>query len=628
MAKKNYTAEDIQVLDDRSHCRLRTQMYLGNLQPTTFKVPVFLNDSFEIKEFTFIPAVFKAVGEIFDNSIDEFSQTKKANKTLKIVAEPEEGKFSISDTGRGIPIDPHPTIKGKYTPEVALTNFRAGRNFKSEKEIGVIGQNGIGAAACVFCSSDFKVTIHRDGKRYTQQFENGAETIHKPKIAPVKSADTGTDVSFTLDSTVFNNISLPNDLIHNRALEIAFNNPGVCVSYNGNKYKYKNGFKELVKNISSDHFCFSSDTMDIYVVFDKVESTDEQMFTWVNSSLLFDGGLCNTQFLNAFYDKVTDQLAGAAKKEKSEVTKNDIRQNLLILASLKVANPEYDAQSKTRLTGPNLRKELLELIDANWSAFVRKSKPWLETVLSRAVERHHYDANKKALKDHQKSLKKRVAKLTDATSTNRSNCQLLITEGDSAASSITEVRDPKTTAILPLMGKINNVYGMTIAQLLQMGKITDLLSVIGLVPGKKVVRSELRYGKIIIATDSDNDGDDIMSLLVNLFYQFWPDLFDPAYPPMVFRLIAPNVVVSKGQKRVHFSSRQQYEKEKNKYKGWGVEYMKGLGSLTIEDWEMVLLNGTGEVLPFTHDTQMPSTLTLLFGPDSGPRKEWLQVDNS
>lgn len=626
MHKKNYTAQDIQVLDDRSHCRLRTQMYLGNLQPTTFKVPIFVGDSFEVKEFTFIPAVFKAVGEILDNSVDEFSHIGKPNKALKIEAVPTEGKFTISDNGRGIPIDAHPAMKGKYTPEVALTNFRAGRNFSNDKEVGVIGQNGIGAAACVFCSSDFKVTIYRDGQRYMQRFENGAEIIHKPKFTPIKSDDTGTEVSFTLDPTVFNSVSLPEELLHNRAIEIAFNNPGVTVSYNGNKYKYKNGFKELVKNISTDHFCFSSENMDIFVVFDKYESTDEQMFTWVNSSLIFDGGLCNTQFLNAFYDKVIDQLSGAAKKEKSEVTKNDIKQNLLILASLKVTNPEYDAQSKTRLTGPNLRKELTDLIDVNWNSFVRKSKPWLDSVLTRAIERHHYDANKKALKDHQKSLKKRVAKLTDATSSRRGDCQLLITEGDSAASSITEVRDTKTTAIFPLMGKINNVYGMTIAQLLQMGKITDLLSVIGLIPGKKVVRSELRYGKIIIATDSDNDGDDIMSLLVNLFYQFWPDLFDPNYPPMVFRLIAPNVVVSKGSKRIHFSSRQEYEKEKHKYKGWSVEYMKGLGGLTLEDWEMVLLNGTGELIPFIHDDKMKATLNLLFGPDSNPRKEWLLAE--
>lgn len=626
MSKKNYTAQDIQVLDDRSHCRLRTQMYLGNLQPTIFKVPIFVGDLFEIKEFTFIPAVFKAVGEILDNSVDEFSHINKSNKTLKIEATPTEGKFTISDNGRGIPIDAHPSVKGKYTPEVALTNFRAGRNFSNEKEIGVIGQNGIGAAACVFCSSDFKVTIYRDGQRYMQRFENGAEIVHKPKFTPIKSDDTGTEVSFTLDPTVFNNTSLPEELLHNRAIEIAFNNPGVTVSYNGNKYKYKNGFKELVKNISTDHFCFSSENMDIFVIFDKYKSVDEQMFTWVNSSLIFDGGLCNTQFLNAFYDKVVDQLSGAAKKEKSEVTKNDIKQNLLILASLKVTNPEYDAQSKTRLTGPNLRKELMELIDTNWNSFVRKSKPWLDTVLARAIERHHYDANKKALKDHQKSLKKRVAKLTDATSSRRGECQLLITEGDSAGSSITEVRDTKTTAIFPLMGKINNVYGITIAQLLQMGKITDLLSVIGLIPGKKIVRSELRYGKIVIATDSDNDGDDIMSLLVNLFYQFWPDLFDPAYPPMVFRLVAPNVVVSKGVKRVHFSSRQQYEKEKHKYKGWGVEYMKGLGGLTLEDWEMVLSNGTGELIPFVRDDKMDSTLTLLFGPDSNPRKQWLQAE--
>ena len=297
---------------------------------------------------------------------------------------------------------------------------------------------------------------------------------------------------------------------------------------------------------------------------------------------------------------------------------------MLVLGNLKIKDPEYDAQSKTRLTGPNLRKEIVDMLASQWTQFARKNKTWLSTVLERAISRHHSSANSKAIKNMQKALNKNVPKLNDATSKNRFECQILITEGDSAKSQITEARNPRTTAAFPLTGKINNVYGITPAQLLKMEKITNLLMAIGLIPGTKAMRGDLRYGKIVIATDADYDGSDIFTLLINLFYTFWPELFSPDHEPIVHRLIAPNVVVSKGNKRVHFTTRADYEKAKSKYSGWSVEYMKGLGSMAKKDWEMVLSGETDTLIPVTDDSHIKETLELLFGPSADRRKEWLQ----
>jgi topoisomerase-4 subunit B len=133
----------------------------------------------------------------------------------------------------------------------------------------------------------------------------------------------------------------------------------------------------------------------------------------------------------------------------------------------------------------------------------------------------------------------------------------------------------------------------------------------------------LNYGKIVIATDADYDGDDIFTLLACLFYQFWPELFDKNYEPIVYRLIAPNVCVIKGKQRLHFSSRDAYEKVKDKYKGCEVRYYKGLGSMTMEDWEMILSGKTDTMIPIINDGKMDSTLKLLFSEDSEPRKAWL-----
>ena len=644
MAKETYTGKDIQVLSDREHVRLRTQVYLGNMHPTTYQVPVFVNGGIQIRDFTFTPAVYKAVGEILDNSIDEHAQSGGRRKKLMIEADPETGSYTISDNGRGIPIDKHET--GKYTPEVALGSLRAGRNFGADKDEGVIGQNGVGSACTNYCSGNFSIEVHRDGKRYWQEFHNGAEKVLKPKITKVKTttANKGTSVGFCLDHELPWDVSLPYEMMQNRALEIAMTNPDITVDFNGTAYRYGGGLSDVVKEVvgessmiqmddESDRSAFKFEyekdgmVLEFHVILGVNDEIDEQVFTWVNSSLLFDGGICNTQFMNAFVDRAIKQLQPAAKKAKVEITKNDVRQGILVLASLKVADPEYDAQSKTRLTGPNLRLPINKMVEDGWAGFVRKNKQWLEIVLERAMVRYHARANKAAIKDHQKGLHKKVAGLIDANSTNRFECQLLVTEGESAASMITSARDTNTTASLPLTGKVNNVYGTTPAQLLNMGKMTDLLSSIGLTPGRKAMRSEMRYGRVVIATDADFDGSDIFTLLINLFFTHWPELFDRGYQPFVYRLLAPNVCLTKGKKRIHFPTREAYEKGKGRYKGWTVHYYKGLGSMSRADWEMVL-ESDDTLIPVQDDGNMKEALELLFGPSADARKDWLQEEET
>lgn len=620
--KKEYTGEDIQVLTEREHVRLRTQVYFGNMAKTTYDVPLFIHDTFQVKQFEFIPAVMRAVGEIIDNSIDEFANTNFIGKILSIDATPIFGSYTIEDNGRGVPIDMHST--GKYTPEVAFSTLRSGRNFVDDKEKGVKGQNGVGSACTNYCSVEFEVDIHRDGKRYRQTFSNGALETSKPSIR-AGSEKTGTKISFQLDSEVFGDPSLPPQILQSQAIELALTNPGLTVQYNGDKYKFKNGFDTIISKISNDnYFKFEQDGLEFYVIFGVHKGIDEQIFSWVNSSLLFDGGICNTQFLNAFFDKVITHLSKDAKKAKCEVTKNDVRMNLLVLGNHKITDPEYDGQAKTRLTGPNRRVEIAALLENQWSSFARKNKEWLNQVFERAVIRFHEDENKKAIKDHTKKLSKKVVGLLDATSENRFETKLLLTEGDSAASMISDSRDPEIIASLPLSGKVNNVWGTTPAQLLNMGKMTDMLTAIGLIPGQKAVRSTLRYGQVIISTDADFDGSDIFTLLINLFYSFWPELFDTNYEPFIYRMVAPNVVASKSGKRVHFTTRADFEKVKDKYKGWTVEYMKGLGSMSKGDWDIVIAGLNKYSIPITDDGNITNTLELLFGPSAELRREWLQ----
>lgn len=620
---KEYTSDAIKVLSDKEHVRHRLPMYLGSVDHITYNVPCFIN-GFTTNTIEFIPAALKCVNEIIDNSIDEFTSTTKKNKKLKINADTTTGKYSVIDNGRGVPIDIHPQTK-LHTPETVFGSLRSGRNFGDDKAMGTIGNNGVGSSLVNFVSSEFAIDIHRDGKHYTQVFKDGASIIGKPKIKDAVTADTGTAISFQLDPTVFKSVILPEDLMHNRAIEVAFNNPGIVVEYNKQKYSFKRGFDDVIGSISKSFYKFGNETLDFYVSFDITDSIDEQVFTWVNGTFLFEGGICNTQFLNAFYDKTIEHLSREAKKQKCEVTKNDIRQGLTIFGLLKLKAPNFDSQTKTRLTGPNLRKDFDELIEANWSQFVKKNKEWLEQVITRAFERHHKDSNSKALKDHQKNLTKKVPLLTDANSKDRSKCSLFITEGLSACAKLIEVRDPATMAFLPLTGKINNVYGCTPAQILKMDKITNLLTAIGLTPGRPADRNQLRYSKIITSTDGDVDGSDIVTLLVNLFYT-WPELFDPKQTPIIYRLIVPNVCLTKGKQRIHIPTRSEYDAVKDQYSGWNVSYYKGLGSMVKADWELVMNNLDTLLIPIIDDGLLADTLKLLFDDNADARKQWLQGD--
>lgn len=625
MTTKKYDESDIQVLTDAQHVRTRLGMYAGSNTATTYKYPLFKSSGLNITDITFVPATYKAVGEILDNSIDELTQNGSKEKLISIVADPDHGDFTVSDNGRGVPIGMH--ASGKYTPEVVFASLRSGRNFGNDKAAGVIGMNGIGSSFVAMSSLEFNIDITRDGKNYKQSLLAGTDVINPPVIKNVRSKETGTSIGFKLDPKVYSSVQLPYDLVRNRAMEIALCNPGFTVDFNGEEFVYAKGMEELIKNVSKEYFKVSGPLGDVYVCFDLHKGIDEQMFTWVNSSLLFDGGICNTQFMNAFVDKVVEHLQPQAKKQKCEVTKNDIKKDLLVFGVLKVANPQYDAQSKTRLTGPSMKKEMVDMVEEAWKGFVRKHKTWLELVLERASRRHHGQKDKDAEKEHLKSIKKKVPGLLDATGKNRMKCQLLITEGDSASAQISEVRDPETTATLPLTGKINNVYGCTVAEVLAMGKVADLLSAIGLVPGRKAIRSQLNYGQIVIASDADVDGGNIFTLLCNLFYQYWPELMDPNQPFIICRLAAPNIVASKGKRRIHFPTRIEYEKKKDTLVGYTIEYCKGLGSLSPEDWEMILDPANKKCkIPIVDDGNVGNVLKLLFSKDSDARKEWLQVN--
>ena len=445
---KSYSASDIKVLTDREHVRHRTAIYLGSTEETTYEVPIFEDDNIKIKQKSFIPSLYKAFNEITDNAIDELTQLRKKDKRISVMHDTIRNYFKVCDNGRGVPIDLHPQT-GKYTPETVFTELRSGRNFDDDaKESGVIGTNGVGSSCVAMISEEFNVQIKRDGKFYEQVFRDGTGEIDEPSINLINSKETGTCITYKIDTSLkqFKTTKLDPELIQNRVVEIALNNPELNMSYSrkeldddgeevqiSKQYQFKGGMAEYVKKVSERNYEFKIETDEFkahyYVILDKYQGLDEKIFAYVNSSLLFEGGTAVTMFFNSFNSAVIDGLKKETRKRKIELNKNDIKQNLLVLADIKMKNPRYDNQSKTRLISQEIKKYLDKMVQAGISKFLSQHKEWVNEIMDRAEFRQKI-ADMAEVKKKQKKKKGKLAKLIDAYTKDRSVASIAFSEGD------------------------------------------------------------------------------------------------------------------------------------------------------------------------------------------------------
>lgn len=360
--------------------------------------------------------------------------------------------YRIGDNGRGVPIDVHPQT-GRHTPETVFTELRSGRNFNDDaKDSGVIGTNGVGSSCVAMLSEEFLVSIKRDGKFYEQMYRDGTALINEPSINSYNGKDTGTSIEFKFDTTLpqFSTTIVDPELINNRVIEIALNNPEIELSYVRKQldesgeieqisedYHFKGGMGEYVKAVSDRYFEFKYDdpefTARYYIILDKYQGIDEKIFVYVNSSLLFEGGTASHMFFNTFFTTVADKLKSEAKKRKLELNKNDVRQNMMILADVKMKNPRYDNQSKTRLISQEIKRHVEKMVADNINKFLSSHKEWVDDVLSRAEFRQRI-ADMAEVKKNQKRKKGKLAKLIDCYSKDRSICSIAFSEGDCVGS--------------------------------------------------------------------------------------------------------------------------------------------------------------------------------------------------
>lgn len=619
--------EEIKKLTDYEHVRLRTEMYFGSRDPISMEVLIY-DENFKpiIREETWIPALFTYYREIFDNALDEIVGFSSGDKIIfNLSFDNGIPVFEIEDNGRGIPIDKE--IEGRPLPEMVFSNARTGRNFSERNN--VVGTNGIGAAATNFCSEFFHVSTQRDNKKYYQEFRESGEgfnnlIIGKPKTREISSDKSFTRIHFKPSKKVFHSFTISEDFIKSRIIDSALSNPKVTFLYNGEKIK----FPEKTEKILFPEFetiPFEIEEEGFYSKFILVPNflnEGEFYHTIVNGIPAFNGGVHVEAFKKFFFSGILESLKRESKRRNLQPNKSDISEKLLVFNITRCKSPNFDSQSKTRLVNSEYFSTVKNFLNEKFfQNFVKKNPAFVEEIYKRCAERTDQKNKSETEKAFKKLVKKKIPKLIDACNSNRKETILFLAEGDSAIAGLVGVRNPKIHAGMPLRGKIMNVRGEDPKRILENKELSDITSAINLIPNKKANRNDLRFGKVFIAHDADPDGWNIGALLVNFFYSFWPELFDPK-DPFLYIFLTPYIIAEKGKERKYWYSFNYNEFKPEDWKGWQITRAKGLGSLSKEDWRYSLENPV--VFPIVEDEKLSFVLDLIFNDQKADeRKLWI-----
>jgi DNA gyrase/topoisomerase IV subunit B len=635
-AKPTYDQTD--ELSDWEFARLRTEVNFGSREIADETIVGYNGTKLIPEPVAFVPALGTYFREVVDNAIDEVIGHGHGD-TIKITAT-DDLVFSVEDNGRGIP--------GDLVPKL-LARARAGRNFRQRGNVA--GTNGIGAAATNFTSEYFSVEARHNGESYVQHFEEDIKGNRLKEGRPTKGSISksyhGTKITFKPSRHVYPNMVLPQSFIKARVYEIAIANPKLKVFFNGDRIKVDTkdlfrGYDPIIvecdgeteiRHTTARELGATEDTTTthkfdstFYLVPDFDENAkDDITHSLVNSISAYNGGTHMAAFRSAFYSGILEAIKPEAKRRKLEVARQDIAPGLLIYNITKMAAPNFDSQSKTKLTNPDAGRAVQKALDDKvFKKILTKNPEWAEKILQRCAERTQSKDLADAEKLSKKRLNKRVAKLDDATGSDRSKCILFIAEGDSAIKGMSNERNPKIHGGLPLTGKIMNVSGESHSKVVNSEALSNMMASIGLAIGKKAVRSQLRYGKICIATDEDEDGKNITALLVNFFYTYWPELFAPDLEPFIYKFETPYIILEKrGHKRVYFTGRTYDKFNPEEYKGWDIIRAKGLGRMKPAHWRDALADLS--IIPFIDDGSLKESLDLIFnGERADDRKEWLK----
>jgi DNA gyrase/topoisomerase IV subunit B len=548
--------------------------------------------------------------EVIDNSIDEGLKTNfKFSNKISITINDKE--ITITDNGRGLNCDWDET-HSQYKSVLAFTKLRAGSNF--DKTGNTIGRFGVGVSLTNILSKEFSViSTNTNNEKIVLNCKNNASEIDVKK-STCKSAIKGTSIRYILDFDYFKIEKYTEEiisLIHKRILDLAMIFPQIEFKWNGKKV-YTNNFREYVKRIGED-FIIHEDENSQFAILPSPSDTSSNI-SFAKGIETVRGGSHVEYILTNLYYVLRPMLQ---KKYKINITPSDVRSKFLIIINCKnLPELNFDSQMKEKLTITNSLAKYIS-IPKNFYSKILLNKTMIDPLIELYMLKKELE-NKQIVENKQKTLKKKkIPKLIEASSKDRSKCTLFLTEGDSALGQLIGVRDREHHAGLPLRGKVLNVFDCNHKEVLSNVELQDIMACVGLSLSNKKVDG-LRYGKIVLLQDADPDGNCISGLLLNFFYKFWPELFEKK---MIVKYLSPIIVAKKKKEIKKYFSFEEFEKDRDKLNGWELSYKKGLGSLDEKEYSE-MINQPVEYV-FTTTDVCSESLNVVFGNSTDKRKEWL-----
>jgi DNA gyrase subunit B len=618
-----YDAKKIVVLKGLEGVRKRPAMYIGD---------------------TSIRGLHHIVYEVVDNSVDE----SLAGFCTKIdVTIHDDGSITVLDNGRGIPVDMHP-IQKRPALEVVMTTLHAGGKFDKNTYKVSGGLHGVGVSVTNALSEWCRVKVFRDGQVYQQEYNIGNPVGDMKIVGKVKDK-VGTEVSFFPDPSIFKKNTFDFDILSQRLMELSFLNKGLKIQLSDERSKQekvfhaKGGLREFVAYLDSNRTAIhkkpiiienTRENVEVEVAFQYNDSYQENIFSFVNNIPTTEGGThligyktALTRTLNTYAQK-----NNLIKSDGLVLTGDDVREGLTAVISVKVPDPQFEGQTKTKLGNSEIRGIVESIVGEGLSDFLEQNPPEAKKIVQKglAAAQSREAARKARELTRRKSALESDSlpgKLADCSIKDPEHCELYLVEGDSAGGSAKQGRDRQFQAILPLRGKILNVEKASIEKILNNEEIRTIVSALGTgIGGEEFEVQRLRYGKVIIMTDADVDGSHIRTLLLTFFFRYMRELIEAgniyiAQPPL-FR-------VKSGEKEFYAFDEDDLSDIRGRLgkEGTNIQRYKGLGEMNPDQlWKTTMDPQNRTILQVTVDDAIEADqiFSILMGEKVEPRREFIE----
>ncbi len=622
----NYSAEQIQVLKGLEAVRLRPGMYIGTTGPD---------------------GLHHLVYEIVDNSIDE----SLAGYCNEITVTIEKGNIiRVIDNGRGIPVDEHPGEKISAL-EIVMTKLHAGGKFDKGSYKVSGGLHGVGVSVVNALSTWCIAEVHRQGHIFTQTYNIG-----KPQ-GPVEtigdSTKTGTIIRFKADDTIFDLVEYSFDVLSNRLRELAFLNKGIKIIIEDERlpqkrereFQFEGGVKSFVSYLSENknpihndpiYFEANKDESELEIALEYNEGYTEHIYSFVNNINTRDGGTHLAGFKSALTRTMNDffKKSKHSKKMDNPLSGDDVREGLTAVISIKLQNPQFEGQTKSKLGNSEVKGLIESLVNEHLTSFFEENPKIIDKILDKVVNaaRARMAARKARDLTRRKSFLEGgglPGKLADCSEKDPSLCEVYIVEGDSAGGSAKMGRDRKFQAILPLWGKMLNVEKTREDRVLANEKLQPIITTLGTNAGREFDLSKLRYHKVIIMADADVDGSHIRTLLLTFFFRYMPELVRAGH---IYIAMPPLYKISRGKKVFYAYDDKEKEKIYSQFPAEdeskiGMQRYKGLGEMNPDQLWDTTMNPESRLMmqvKLEDEIEADHMFSTLMGEHVEPRRKFIE----